>query len=307
MSEHSTHVLLIEDNPIDILLIREMLSKRKKTVYEPIAVNTLKEGINYLQKELPDVVLLDLFLPDSQGIKTFETLYSQDIDVPIIVSTALEDENTALLAVNNGAQDYLLKGNITPALLSRSIKYSIERKKSENKIKYLALYDSLTDLPNRRLFFDRLSQAFSRAHRYDSKAGLLFIDLNKFKAINDNYGHEMGDHVLQVVGSRLKNSIRETDTAARLGGDEFGIILQDIQKKNSVHPITQKMIKTIEAPIHAKNNSFQIGASIGISFYPVDGKDENDLLNKADKAMYKVKKGNQSGYCFCDSEKIERI
>ena len=301
------HVLLIEDNPIDVLLITEMLNKRKKTLYQLETVMTLKDGISFLQNEQPDVVLLDLYLPDSQGIKTFDTLYAQMLDVPIIVNTALDDENAALLAVNNGAQDYLLKGNITSALLSRSIKYAIERKKAENKIKYLALYDSLTDLPNRRLFFDRLSQAFSRAHRYDSKVGLLFIDLNKFKGINDNYGHEMGDHVLQVVGSRLKNSVRETDTAARLGGDEFGIILQDIQIENSVNPIAEKIIQSIKESINVKDNSFQIGASVGISFYPIDGKDENDLLNKADKAMYQVKKTNQSGYCFCGSDDIEFV
>jgi len=302
MSETETHVLLIEDNPIDELLIKKMLSKRKKTNYILRSVNCLKDGIALVQNEQPDIILLDLYLPDSQGIKTFDTLHAQILDVPIIVCTALEDENTALLGVNNGAQDYLLKGNITPALLSRSIKYAIERKKAENKIKYLALYDTLTDLPNRRLFFDRLSQAFSRAHRYNCKVGLLFIDLNKFKGVNDNYGHEKGDIVLQTVGTRLKNVIRETDTAARIGGDEFAVILQDIKDEESASIITKKIIQVIEKDIILKENTFQIGASIGISFYPSDGKDENDLLNKADKAMYNVKKTGKSGYCFCEKE-----
>jgi len=304
MSEMTTHVLLIEDNPIDVLLIREMLKKRKKTKYILEIVTTLNDGIQVLQTESPDVVLLDLYLPDSQGIKSFDTLYAQMLDVPIIVSTALEDENVALLAVNNGAQDYLLKGSITSALLSRSIKYAIERKKAENKIKYLALYDTLTDLPNRRLFFDRLSQSFSRAHRYETKVGLMFIDLNKFKAINDNHGHEMGDKVLQAVGSRLKQSIRETDTAARLGGDEFGVILQDIRKESDTHGIAKKVIRCIQSVIHVKGKSFCVGASVGISFYPVDSGDENGLLSKADKAMYVVKKSNDSGYCFCNSDNV---
>jgi len=307
MSEPVTHVLLIEDNPIDILLIRELLSKRKKTVYFVEAVNNLKSGMTFLQKEKPDVILLDLYLPDSQGIKTFETLYGQMLDVPIIVSTAHEDENAALLAVNVGAQDYLLKGNITSALLSRSIKYAIERKKAENKITYLALYDTLTDLPNRRLFFDRLSQSFSRAHRYKTKVGLMFIDLNKFKAINDNYGHEMGDHVLQTVGTRLKYAVRETDTAARLGGDEFGIILQDIKQESDTKAIAVKIINTIKKDYIVKDYTFNIGASIGISFYPTDGKDENDLLSRADKAMYRVKKSGQNGYCFSTSDTVTYV
>ncbi|ETR70735.1 MAG: signal transduction response regulator, receiver and diguanylate cyclase domain [Candidatus Magnetoglobus multicellularis str. Araruama] len=257
MSENTTNVLLIEDNPIDILLIRELLNKRQSK-YSIVSVSCLKDGIAYLQKEQPDVILLDLYLPDSQGIQTFDTLFAQMLDIPIIVSTALEDENTALLAVNNGAQDYLLKGNNTSALLSRSIKYAIERKKSENKIKYLALYDTLTDLPNRRLFFDRLSQAFSRAHRYSSKVGLMFIDLNKFKQINDTYGHEMGDLVLQTVGTRLKYAIRETDTAARLGGDEFAIILQDIHNESDTNAIARKIINTLKEDIHAKKIPFKL-------------------------------------------------
>jgi len=307
MSEPVTHVLLIEDNPIDILLLRELLAKRKKTVYFVEAVNNLKSGISFLQKEKPDVILLDLYLPDSQGINTFDSLYAQMRDIPIIVSTALEDENAALLAVNNGAQDYLLKGTITSALLSRSIKYAIERKKAENKITYLALYDTLTDLPNRRLFFDRLSQAFSRAHRYKTKVGMMFIDLNKFKAINDNYGHEMGDKVLQAVGSRLKDAIRETDTAARLGGDEFGIILQDIKQESDTKAIAAKIINIIKKDYKVKANTFNIGASIGVSFYPTDGNDENDLLSRADKAMYRVKKSGKNGYCFCSSEAVTYI
>jgi len=307
MSEPVTHVLLIEDNPIDILLIRELLGKRKKTVYFVEAVNNLKSGMLFLQNEKPDVILLDLFLPDSQGIKTFDTLYAQRINIPIIVSTAFEDENAALLAVNNGAQDYLLKGTITSALLSRSIKYAIERKKAENKITYLALYDTLTDLPNRRLFFDRLSQSFSRAHRYKTKVGLMFIDLNKFKAINDNYGHEMGDKVLQNVGTRLKAAVRETDTAARLGGDEFGIILQDIKQESDTNAIAIKIINAIKKNYHVRDYSFNIGASIGISFYPTDGKDENDLLSQADKAMYHVKKSGKNGFCFCSSDTITYV
>jgi diguanylate cyclase (GGDEF)-like protein len=307
MSEPVTHVLLIEDNPIDILLLRELLAKRKKTVYFVEAVNDLKSGIEFLQKEKPDVILLDLYLPDSQGINTFDSLYAQMLDIPIIVSTALEDENAALLAVNNGAQDYLLKGTITSALLSRSIKYAIERKKAENKITYLALYDTLTDLPNRRLFFDRLSQAFSRAHRYKTKVGLMFIDLNKFKSINDNYGHEMGDKVLQFVGSRLKDAIRETDTAARLGGDEFGIILQDIKQESDTNAIAVKIINAIKKDYVVRDYTFNLGASIGLSFYPVDGKDENDLLNRADKAMYLVKKSGKNGYSFCSSDVVTYV
>jgi len=302
MSDSVIKVLLIEDNPMDALLIKSMLSKSQFTTFDLDNTTQLTTGISLITQNSYDVILLDLYLPDSRGIDTFETIFSQKPEMPIVVLTGLDDELIALQAVNNGAQDYLNKGNVDTNLLSRALRYAIERKKAENKIKYLALYDSLTDLPNRRLFFDRLTHAFSRAFRYRHVIALLYIDLDEFKPINDNYGHEVGDKVLKETADRIKMSIRKTDTAARIGGDEFAVILQDVDISQNSVLVAEKIVKSITIPFKINELKCSIGASIGISVYPSDGDDAKTLLKRADMAMYHVKNKGKSGYSFYNSD-----
>jgi diguanylate cyclase (GGDEF)-like protein/PAS domain S-box-containing protein len=170
------------------------------------------------------------------------------------------------------------------------------RKYAEEKIQYMALYDAITDLPNRTLFFDRLHQAVSRAHRNQYVFALLFIDLDRFKEINDMHGHSTGDKVLKEVALRLKECVRETDTACRLGGDEFAIILQDIQEIAFAEKVAQKIIRSISRPFLFGDVVCSLGASIGISFYPFDGEDVDILIKNADSAMYRVKKSTKNDY-----------
>jgi diguanylate cyclase (GGDEF)-like protein/PAS domain S-box-containing protein len=170
------------------------------------------------------------------------------------------------------------------------------RKYAEEKIQYMALYDAVTDLPNRTLFFDRLHQAVSRAHRNQYVFALLFIDLDRFKEINDMHGHSTGDKVLKEVALRLKECIRETDTACRLGGDEFAIILQDIQEIAFAEKVAQKIIRSISRPFVLGEIVCSLSASIGISFYPFDGEDVDILIKNADLAMYRVKRSTRNAY-----------
>lgn len=177
-----------------------------------------------------------------------------------------------------------------------------ERKQTEEKIKRLALYDSLTDLPNRHLFFDRLSNAITRAHRYQQIAAVLYIDLDGFKSINDTFGHEIGDSVLVETAKRLKQCIRESDTAARLGGDEFAIILQDFHKKQICEDIALRIVDSLARPLICDGRPYLLGgASIGISIYPSDAQDMDILLQKSDQAMYVAKRSGGGGYVFYDS------
>jgi diguanylate cyclase (GGDEF)-like protein/PAS domain S-box-containing protein len=179
------------------------------------------------------------------------------------------------------------------------------RKYAEEKIQYMALYDAVTDLPNRTLFFDRLHQALSRAHRNQYVFALLFIDLDRFKEINDRYGHSTGDKVLKEVALRLKECTRETDTACRLGGDEFAIILQDIQEIAFAEKVAQKIIRSISRPFVFGEIVCSLSTSIGISFYPYDGEDVDLLIKNADSAMYRVKKSTRNNYLlFSDTVSI---
>ncbi|MCW8826627.1 MAG: diguanylate cyclase, partial [Gammaproteobacteria bacterium] len=165
-----------------------------------------------------------------------------------------------------------------------------EKRAAEEKIKHLALHDPLTDLPNRSLFSDRLQQAIHSAHRDKQKVGLLFIDLNLFKQVNDSLGHDIGDELLKAVTTRLLNETRSNDTVARMGGDEFTIILQKVSGPDDMALIAQKIIASIAKPFEILEHSIEIGCSIGGSIYPTDAKDSETLLKQADSAMYRAKK-----------------
>ena len=173
------------------------------------------------------------------------------------------------------------------------------RKKAEQQIINLAHFDNLTGLVNRHLFQDRMTQALTMTNRQKKKLVLLYIDLDRFKAINDIYGHEAGDTVLQEVAGRLVASVRESDTVARVGGDEFVVVLQGIQDKQEAAPVAQKILSTMHHPFLVKGREHSIGASIGISCFPDDGENIDTLMKKADAAMYLVKKQRGGSFRFC--------
>lgn len=177
-----------------------------------------------------------------------------------------------------------------------------ELKKANLKLKTLAHYDSLTGLPNRDLFNDRLAQAIERAKQHNNELALLFVDLDRFKQINDSLGHSLGDKVLQIVANRLHGCIRKEDSLARLGGDEFILLMDDLNKGENASLIAQKIIDCLAEPIYIDEYTFYVTASVGISLYPHDDMDINKLLMYADTAMYKAKKEGKNNFQFYSSE-----
>lgn len=176
----------------------------------------------------------------------------------------------------------------------------------KNDLDFIAYHDPLTDLPNRILFLDRLTQAIHQAQRNHEKVALLFIDLDRFKEINDSFGHASGDLVLIECGKRLKKAIREIDTVARLGGDEFTILIDELKTNNIIINVVKTIIKTLSNPIFVNENIFHLTASIGISIYPNDGTDANQLLQNADAAMYQAKEDGKNTYHFYTKEMTEQ-
>ena len=166
------------------------------------------------------------------------------------------------------------------------------------RLYHLAHYDSLCDLPNRVLFYDRLKQSLARAKRGNTELAVLFLDLDGFKEINDQYGHDAGDNILQQVSARIQHAVRESDTFARIGGDEFTIILTEIGSTKDVEITADKLVSLIYKPFQLNGVEVTISASIGISIYPHDSMDMNTLVKKADIAMYNAKKGGKNKYYF---------
>lgn len=182
-----------------------------------------------------------------------------------------------------------------------------ERKKMEEQLIHQATHDFLTDLPNRALLLDRIQQAIINANRAKTIVGILFIDLDRFKLVNDSLGHDMGDKLLNCVSNRLVKSVRDSDTVARLGGDEFVIVSQFLQNEDSLVPLAQKLLRVISEPIAINGNELNITGSMGISFYPNDAKDVEDLLRNADTAMYQAKDLGRNNFQFYTAEMNKRV
>ncbi|TVM00998.1 MAG: hypothetical protein CV087_11995 [Candidatus Brocadia sp. WS118] len=176
-----------------------------------------------------------------------------------------------------------------------------ERRQTEEKIRHLAFHDALTNLPNRMLFTDRLNLALAHAHRTKEMFAVLFMDLDRFKIVNDTLGHTVGDQLLRGVADRLKNCMREDDTIARLGGDEFSLLLPGITREEDVNTIAYKIIEILKKPWTINGHELYVTASLGIVLYPNDGKDAETLLKNADSAMYHAKEQGKNNYQFYTS------
>ncbi len=180
----------------------------------------------------------------------------------------------------------------------RQARLDQEKERTDERIRHQATYDTLTDLPNRPLFLDRLTQALAKADRDQRLVGVLFIDLDRFKAVNDGWGHEAGDEVLRATARRLQDGLRRSDTVARLGGDEFTVIIPDLRRTQDLQPIARKLLEAVARPIPLGNSVAEVTASLGIAVSPYDGTAADELLRHADQAMYRAKRAGRDGHCF---------
>jgi len=193
-----------------------------------------------------------------------------------------------------------------PPLYFANVQDISERKKIERRLTYLASYDSLTGLPNRGLYMDRLSVAIEASKRQEMLVAVMFIDLDGFKQVNDTHGHEVGDLLVKEVAKRLVKSTRKSDTVARFGGDEFTVILNNIAKVDGVNVVLDKIMKNITEPFHLDGKEILTSPSIGVTLYPLcDDDDANELLRQADIAMYYAKKLGKCAYVYYSSELSE--
>ncbi len=296
-------ILLVEDDLFYEDYLSEIFAEETEISYELNHVVRIKDCVEHLEQDNFDVILIDLNLPDCTGLDTIYEIESQASNTPIIVLTEQDDNELASQALQSGAQDYLVKGQIDRSTLERSIRYAIERNRlleqleeSKRLQRHLAYHDALTILPNRHLLHDRLQQALAQSKRSGKLAALLFLDLDGFKRINDTLGHGIGDLLLKSVAKRLKTTVRQVDTVARLGGDEFTIVLLEINHAQDAKDVAQKILKVISQPYKIEEHELFVTASVGISIYPDDGSDIESLIRKADIAMYRAKGQGKNNY-----------
>ena len=212
---------------------------------------------------------------------------------------------------DEGAMGVRADGSMFPVLAERHVTYQngrrlfvetvsdvTEQRRNEAHLMGLAFHDALTQLPNRQLFDDRLQMEIARARRHAHQIAVLFVDLDRFKAINDLHGHDMGDSLLKKVANRLRACLRESDTVSRRGGDEFTVILSEVSGPEAAAHVAQQIIEQMHTPFTIRGEVLKIGASVGICMFPSEAHDMSSLVNGADEAMYRAKMQGRGAYCF---------
>lgn len=426
-------LLLVEDNPGDARLFEEMLNDQGVHNTKFVHVETMADAELHLSMHAVDVILLDLGLADAAGVEAVRRAHAAAPGTPLVVLTGTDDEILALEALQEGAQDYLIKGQIEIRGLLRALRFAVERESLEEalfderalaqvtlncigdavvctdidgnitflnrmaeittgwstveakglpisevvrildatsrevilkrgsmdiahhgatdlpsnailvrrdgfelpiedsvalihdregretgtvvvfhdvtaaravatKLEHIAQHDYLTGLPNRMLLNDRIGQAIALAPRHRKKVAVLFLDLNGFKQINDDFGHATGDRILQSVAGRLVGCVRGSDTVSRQGGDEFVVLLSEVAEAGDAAITAKRMMASIAEAHRIDGHDLCLTVSVGISVFPQDGLDAATLIRSADAAMYSAKKFGLQSYQFFSEE-----
>lgn len=287
-------ILLVEDDRADVTLFTRALDAK----YSVHSVTHLASAVSLLTGDEGnyDVVVADLGLPDAKGLDVLRALRDTNSPIPIVAITGLHNENLAVEAIKLGIQDYMNKDRGGYEQLRRVITHAIARKQAQSELLHLALHDPLTGVGSRSLFDERLEQALRRARRRRDRLGLMYLDLDDFKVINDTRGHGAGDDVLRQVAARIRDSVRDTDTIVRMGGDEFTVIAEALGENDHAHRLLQTLVATLGEPFWVDDEQLSISASIGVAFFPEDGETKDVLTKSADSAMYAAK--HRGGNCW---------
>ena len=302
-------VLQVEDTEDDAALVAAALTRAGYDV-SARRVGTADDLRRELDESEWDLVIADYTIPGLGGTKALAIVREQHLDLPFIFVSGTIGEDTAVAAMRTGAHDYIMKTNLSrlaPAVKRELREAAVRRERhlANQRVAHLAYHDSLTDLPNRALFLERLEQTILRSQRDGRGLAVLLIDLDGFKEVNDALGHHAGDLVLQEVAMRLRGALRASDTVARLGGDEFAVLLPATDV-NRAELAARKVLHDLESPFVADGRPLMVSASIGIAGVPWHAATGEELLQKADSAMY-VAKSDRTGYVAYDPKRDHRI
>jgi diguanylate cyclase (GGDEF)-like protein len=291
-------ILLVDDDKVDRRAIQRALRSSGLDAEVCEAENAVTAE-RLLDQEDFDCILLDFRLPDVDGTEFLSAKLRANgkVPIPVVMLTGEGNEQIAVESMKRGAQDYLVKCELTPDILSRSVLGAIasvsQSRASDSfrdKIARMALYDPLTGLGNRNLFNERFAHSIAVARRQNFMIGLFIMDLDGFKAINDTMGHHVGDDALRQVGRRLGACARQSDTVVRLGGDEFALIMETSVTPEGAVALANKIIAIMEPKFMLADRTFSLGISIGIALSCERAKDVDECIARADMAMYQAKR-----------------
>ncbi len=298
--------LVATRDPEEATHLRELLQTESSTLRITCeTVPTVEAAHRRLSETKVDVALIDLHLSEGNGLDTISSIAEKFSSIPVIALIDQANPKLEEAIFKGGAQDILVKCTANRELLTRAARYAVQYRRTRieleetRKLAQLrANYDPLTGLPNRDLFHDRLLQAIATAKREQRLVGVLLLDLDRFKLINDSLSHVNGDQVLKVVSDRLRALLREVDTVARLGGDEFAVILSNIRSERSAATVAKKILYSLSRELLVENHRLFATSSIGISLFPGDGEDPQTLIRNAEVALYQAKNDGGHSYRF---------
>ncbi|MBI5617129.1 MAG: EAL domain-containing protein [Gammaproteobacteria bacterium] len=294
-AERGITVLVVDDDRSTRSALHYALARNGFDVHE---ANDGWRALEAVERLAPDVILMDAMMPEMDGFTACARL--QELpgarDIPVLIITALEDAASIERAFAVGASDYLSKP-LNLAVVNQRVRRVVDAKRAERSVHDLAFNDPLTGLPNRVQFAEHLSRAIERAETTGQSLAVLFLDLDRFKFVNDTLGHEKGDRLLKAVARRIRYCVRSGDGVARLGGDEFTVLLDELDDATVAANAAQKVCRALASAFDIDGQEIFVSASIGISIYPNDGPDVSTLLRRADTAMYRAKRGG-GGFHF---------
>lgn len=286
-SELESRTLLVEDSPTDALILSDALEALDGA--RVAHVSRLSDAVRMLHDQRFDTIVTDLSLPDARGLDAVTRLRTCAADATLIVCSAVTDDALELQVIELGAHDFLTKSGLSHASVARAVRFARVRRSTERRLARLAFYDALTGLANRMLFHERLGDCLRQRSRMPT-CGVMFLDLNGFKRINDEFGHDAGDHVLCEFGSRVRGSVRDSDLVARLGGDEFAILAPSVDKEQ-LEALARRIVLAACRPVTFGEIEIPVATSIGLAMFPECGDSAQQLLSAADMAMYEAKRG----------------
>ncbi len=302
-SDGIIRVLLVDNDEADAVRSAKALGDAFGSRIAMLHASTLADAIRLLMEGPVDVAVLELDLPDASGLATLAGVRGAAPSIPIMVYTRTLDDHVAVRALRVGAQECLCKATTTADQIPRLLRFAMERQRHLTALDaarvaaaHRATHDPLTGLANRGLFLDHLDRALAFGARYGRKTGLLFVDLDGFKLINDSLGHAVGDRLLVEVARRLLGTVRRSDAVARLGGDEFVVLLPDVNSRLDVAHVRDMILSCLMEPVDLGDGRVErIAASVGGAMSPLDGTTAQELLDASDVAMYRDKYARRRG------------
>ena len=297
-------ILLLDESEKHHISIEKMFSTQKIQQYVSCWRKTFCPDI--FHNAHYDIVLIVHDQRCSNGLETIKQVIHLELPAPIIFLSTTSKLQIDEQAMGLGAADFIPMNELSAKLLDRAIRHAIGRRNSEAKLSFLATHDPLTGLVNRYLFHEHLTRSVSIAKRQSKIFGLLFLDLDKFKYVNDSLGHDVGDMLLIEIANRIRKSVRSSDIVARIGGDEFTVLLDEPKTKQEIAIIAKKIQLAIEPVMKIQQHDLYITTSIGIAHFPECGIEPKTLMKSADIALYKAKELGRNKYQFFTNDLNEK-